>query len=113
MKKALEVFLANEIPAYADTCRMLGAADLRDKLPGQAITKTDLTGPVQVQSFTRYGLTVTNLGPEVATNVVVTDTLDANNDLVFVDCVDVSLGESIKFFFGASDVVFTGKAILL
>lgn len=34
VKKALEVFLANEIPAYADTCRMLGAADLRDKLGG-------------------------------------------------------------------------------
>lgn len=32
VKKALAVFLANEIPAYADTCRMLGAADLRDKL---------------------------------------------------------------------------------
>lgn len=32
VKTALEVFLANEIPAYADTCRMLGAADLRDKL---------------------------------------------------------------------------------
>jgi 3-oxoadipate enol-lactonase len=34
VKKALEVFLANELAAYADTCRMLGAADLRDKLGG-------------------------------------------------------------------------------
>lgn len=32
VKRALEVFLANEVPAYADTCRMLGAADLRSKL---------------------------------------------------------------------------------
>lgn len=32
VKKAMDVFLANEIPAYADTCRMLGAADLRAKL---------------------------------------------------------------------------------
>lgn len=32
VKRALDVFLANDIPAYAETCRMLGAADLRDKL---------------------------------------------------------------------------------
>ena len=32
VKRALDVFLANEVPAYAETCRMLGAADLRDKL---------------------------------------------------------------------------------
>lgn len=29
VKRALEVFLANDVPAYAETCRMLGAADLR------------------------------------------------------------------------------------
>ena len=29
VKHALEVFLANDIHAYAETCRMLGAADLR------------------------------------------------------------------------------------
>jgi 3-oxoadipate enol-lactonase len=29
VKRALDVFLANDVPAYAETCRMLGAADLR------------------------------------------------------------------------------------
>ena len=32
VKKAMDVFLANEVPAYADTCRMLGSADLRNGL---------------------------------------------------------------------------------
>lgn len=32
VKQALDVFLANDVPAYADTCRMLGAVDLRSKL---------------------------------------------------------------------------------
>jgi 3-oxoadipate enol-lactonase len=32
VKRALDVFLANDVPAYADTCRMLGAVDLRAKL---------------------------------------------------------------------------------
>lgn len=32
VKAALDVFLANELPAYAETCRMLGACDLRPNL---------------------------------------------------------------------------------
>ena len=32
VKRALETFLANDVPAYAETCRMLGAADLRSGL---------------------------------------------------------------------------------
>ncbi len=32
VKRALDTFLGNDIPAYAETCRMLGAADMRDKL---------------------------------------------------------------------------------
>lgn len=32
VKHALRVFLANEIPAYADTCRMLGAVNLEAQL---------------------------------------------------------------------------------
>ena len=32
VKRSLEVFLANEIPAYADTCRMLGAVNLEAQL---------------------------------------------------------------------------------
>lgn len=34
VKRALDIFLANDVPAYADTCRMLGAADLRKHLSG-------------------------------------------------------------------------------
>lgn len=30
---AINVFLANEVQAYAETCRMLGRCDLREKLP--------------------------------------------------------------------------------
>ena len=30
--RAIEVFLANDVRCYADTCRMLGAADKRDAL---------------------------------------------------------------------------------
>ena len=32
VKNATDVFLKNDVPAYAETCRMLGAADLRGKL---------------------------------------------------------------------------------
>lgn len=32
VKRALDVFLANEVPAYAETCRMLGSVDLRARL---------------------------------------------------------------------------------
>ncbi|MDB5508756.1 MAG: alpha/beta hydrolase [Hyphomicrobiales bacterium] len=32
VQQCIDVFLANELPAYADTCRMLGAADLRPGL---------------------------------------------------------------------------------
>ena len=34
VKRATDVFLANEVAAYAETCRMLGAADLRGGLAG-------------------------------------------------------------------------------
>jgi 3-oxoadipate enol-lactonase len=32
VKNATDVFLRNDVPAYAETCRMLGAADMRSKL---------------------------------------------------------------------------------
>jgi 3-oxoadipate enol-lactonase len=32
VKNATDVFLRNAVPAYADTCRMLGSADMRSKL---------------------------------------------------------------------------------
>jgi uncharacterized repeat protein (TIGR01451 family) len=43
-----------------------------------AITKTDAADPVTVGQRVRYFLTVTNNGPNAATNVTVTDTLPAN-----------------------------------
>ena len=33
MKASVDTFLANDVKAYAATCRMLGAFDLRAKLP--------------------------------------------------------------------------------
>lgn len=33
VEKAVSVFLANDVPAYAETCRMLGRADTRKALP--------------------------------------------------------------------------------
>lgn len=32
VKNATDVFLRNDVPAYAETCRMLGAADMRSRL---------------------------------------------------------------------------------
>jgi 3-oxoadipate enol-lactonase len=37
VQKAMDVFLANDVEAYAATCHMLGAADLRAALPGLAM----------------------------------------------------------------------------
>jgi 3-oxoadipate enol-lactonase len=34
VERALEVFLANDVAAYAETCRMLGSCDMRAALPG-------------------------------------------------------------------------------
>src|SRR4051794_37606319 len=34
VKESVDIFLRNDVPAYAETCRMLGAADLRAALPG-------------------------------------------------------------------------------
>jgi 3-oxoadipate enol-lactonase len=34
VKESVDIFLRNDIPAYAETCRMLGAADLRAALAG-------------------------------------------------------------------------------
>jgi 3-oxoadipate enol-lactonase len=44
VKKALEVFLANEVPAYAQTCRMLGAADLRAGLGSISVPTRIIVG---------------------------------------------------------------------
>lgn len=44
VKAALDVFLANELPAYAETCRMLGAADLRAALPSIKVPARIIVG---------------------------------------------------------------------
>lgn len=44
VKAALDVFLANELPAYAETCRMLGACDLRSKLPSIKVPARIIVG---------------------------------------------------------------------
>jgi 3-oxoadipate enol-lactonase len=44
VKRCLEVFLANNVQAYAETCRMLGACDLRAALPGISCPTTVIVG---------------------------------------------------------------------
>ncbi len=62
-------------------------ADLR-------ITKTDDNDPVEAGGFVTYTLSVTNDGPNPATNVVVVDTLDANTTYVTdtAGCVEAPVG---------------------
>ena len=42
--EAVSIFLANDLLAYAETCRMLGAADLRAGLPSMAMPTRILVG---------------------------------------------------------------------
>jgi 3-oxoadipate enol-lactonase len=44
VKASVDIFLANDIPAYAETCRMLGAANLQDKLAGMTMPVAILVG---------------------------------------------------------------------
>lgn len=44
VERALEVFLANDVAAYAEACRMLGACDLRDALPSLAVPVNIVVG---------------------------------------------------------------------
>ena len=44
VQAAIDVFLANELPAYAETCRMLGAADLRAALPSIKVPARIIVG---------------------------------------------------------------------
>jgi 3-oxoadipate enol-lactonase len=44
VEHCLEVFLANDLAAYAETCRMLGAADLRGLMPRVAAPTRILVG---------------------------------------------------------------------
>lgn len=62
VKRALDVFLANEVQAYADTCRMLGAADLRTKLGGITVPtrivvgEEDYATPVKMSEALKAGI---------------------------------------------------------
>jgi len=44
VRQCVEVFLRNDPPAYAASCRMLGACDLRAKLPGMKLPAAVLVG---------------------------------------------------------------------
>ena len=44
VKECVEVFLANDLPAYAETCRMLGACDLRSRLGGISVPARIVVG---------------------------------------------------------------------
>jgi 3-oxoadipate enol-lactonase len=44
VQHCIDVFLANDIPAYAETCRMLGTNDLRNALPGITRPTTVIVG---------------------------------------------------------------------
>ena len=62
VKRALDVFLANDVPAYAETCRMLGAADLRAKLAAIAaptrivVGEEDYATPVKMAEALHAGI---------------------------------------------------------
>jgi len=44
VRHCVEVFLKNDLPSYAASCRMLGACDLRAKLPGMKLPAAVLVG---------------------------------------------------------------------
>ena len=44
VRQCVEVFLRNDLPSYAASCRMLGACDLRAKLPGMKLPAAVLVG---------------------------------------------------------------------
>jgi 3-oxoadipate enol-lactonase len=44
VQRMVDIFLANDVKAYAETCRMLGACDVRDALPRVRVPTTILVG---------------------------------------------------------------------
>jgi 3-oxoadipate enol-lactonase len=44
VKDSVDVFLRNDVPAYVETCKMLGAADLRAALPGMTMPTAVVVG---------------------------------------------------------------------
>jgi 3-oxoadipate enol-lactonase len=44
VRESVDVFLKNDVNAYVETCKMLGAADLRSALPGMAMPTAIVVG---------------------------------------------------------------------
>ncbi len=44
VQQCVNVFVANDVPAYGETCQMLGACDLRSALPGMAMPTAVIVG---------------------------------------------------------------------
>jgi 3-oxoadipate enol-lactonase len=44
VEESVDVFLRNDVPAYVETCKMLGAADLRAALPGMTMPAAIVVG---------------------------------------------------------------------
>jgi 3-oxoadipate enol-lactonase len=44
VQQSVDVFLRNDVAAYVETCRMLGAADLRAALPGMSMPTAIVVG---------------------------------------------------------------------
>jgi 3-oxoadipate enol-lactonase len=67
VRHCLDVFLTNDIPAYAETCRMLGAFDLRAALQGISCPTTVIVGeedyasPVAMAEALKDGITNSRL----------------------------------------------------
>ena len=63
VKACVDTFLANELPAYSETCKMLGAADLRDGLSGIKVPtrivvgEEDYATPVKMAEEMHAGIT--------------------------------------------------------
>ncbi|MGH6969435.1 MAG: alpha/beta fold hydrolase, partial [Stellaceae bacterium] len=62
VRRSVEVFLRNDLAAYAASCRMLGACDLRAALPAIAVPTTVLVGeedyatPIAMAEALRQGI---------------------------------------------------------
>lgn len=67
VRQSVEIFLRNDLPAYAASCRMLGACDLRAVLPTIAAPTAVLVGeedyatPIAMAEALRHGIRNANL----------------------------------------------------
>jgi 3-oxoadipate enol-lactonase len=67
VQRCIDIFLANEVKAYAETCRMLGACDVREALPRIRVPATILVGeedyatPISMAEDLHRGITGSTL----------------------------------------------------